>query len=158
MSTTESYSTFLSPRLHSLFSNNQATVTTTLAKDPTVAVSQAAENLYGQHHGHVHHDLAKDDQAEGERTNGTLGRLLSKLHLSKVAGAKEHTAGDETNHKNDHVHNPAADQWKAMRVLNAEELAEVAKCGNWGSAKPDELFLNVSLIVGVLRISKLTLM
>jgi hypothetical protein len=137
MSTADSYrpSTFLSPRLHSLFSNSQATVTTTLAQDPTVAVSQAAEKLYVQHHGHVHHNLAKDEQAEGKRKTEALVGLMNKLHLAKATGVKEDTAGNDANHGTKHVHNPAADQWEAMRALYGEELAEIANCGNWGSAQ-----------------------
>lgn len=134
--------TFLSPNLFNLITAPQLiTVTTSLAQNPTVAISAVAEKLYGTHHGHEHHDLARDEKAEG--TQGA-GGLLEKLHLG--GSGDQHSMGAEegAHHHDGHVHNPAADQWETMRPLSGEELAQMAKCGNWGSAQPGELFLNVS--------------
>lgn len=110
-------------------------------------VSEVATRLYGPHHGHAHHTLHKDEEREHDASSGGVKSLLEKLHLSKSNDEQSAADTDKTPAEQKQVHNPADDQWQAMRLLSSTELEEVKQCGKWGAAQPTELFLQVRQVV-----------
>ena len=125
-------SSFISPKLVSLINNPQS-VSTALAQSPHASVKDVAEKLYGSmHHASAPHSLSQDEEKEGDKVS-TVDKMLDKLHLRKAHEGSTHDKDDK---------NPAADQWDAMRVLNPQEIEQVASLGKFGS-KPGELFTNV---------------
>lgn len=138
---------FLPPKLLSLLTNPSSTVTTSLALNPGSSIEEVASHLYGKHHGRAHHSLHEDQVKEGE-SGGKMDRIMEKLHLSK---SHEKEEIQQWEGKDKDQTNPAADQWRAIRMLGPQELEEVKKCGQWGGAEPSELLLNVSIYFNVLN-------
>jgi hypothetical protein len=141
--------TFIPANLVQLIKSDQTVTTAYATAPPGTSIQSVAEHLYGKQH-HQHHSLAADEAKEhetGDKSTGGATSLLEKLHLKKtdVGDAHSHGTIDAQHvHKDKDVENPAADQYRAMRLLSAEELQEVKGYGRWGGSKPSDLFLNVS--------------
>ncbi|WVQ85655.1 hypothetical protein IAT38_007821 [Cryptococcus sp. DSM 104549] len=134
-------SNFLSPNLYALLTSPTPTVTSTLASSPhNATVKGVADQLYGKHRDHGHHahhfEKPEADGQEGGEADGKKKSTLDKiLGLGGIKISKDE--------EDEGVKNPAAEQWQAMHTLAPEELEQVKACGNWGSAVPSELFLNI---------------
>ncbi|WWC60775.1 uncharacterized protein I303_103351 [Kwoniella dejecticola CBS 10117] len=138
----------LAPHIIAYLQPNSPTITSTLASSspPGTSVQQVAENLYGSHRDHGHHShyatrLHNDSTASPptggqEKEQGTMDKLLDKLHLKKQDDVQAQDAEEGPK-------NPAEEQWRDMRLLTPEQMAEIRKYGQWGKAEPTELFLNI---------------